>query len=249
MEERINQILKHIKKSGEAKLPELCEMFPGVSSMTLRRDLEKLENMGEIIRIRGGAKSVEFISRLREEQYSRRTAKNIDKKRELARKAYPLIMQDSTIFLDSGTTAKMLADMITYEKLFIITAAPNIAMTCAVNPNASIFMTGGLLNSSNLSLSGTGAVKFLDNINIDIAFMAASGFSGSFDCGNYDECQLKKHVVSTAEKIVLLMDSTKVGRRMPFKFAELSDVNYIATDSSISPDFVAEAEKYDVVFL
>ena len=249
MEERIDQILKYIKKNGEAKLPELCDMFSSVSSMTLRRDLEKLENMGEIIRIRGGAKSVEHISRLREEQYSKRATENIDAKKSIAQKAHSLIKQDSTIFLDSGTTTKMLADLLADERLFIVTAAPNIALICATNPNASIYMTGGILNNSNLSLSGVNAVNFLDNINIDIAFMTASGFSGSFDCGDFDECQLKKRVISKASKTVLLMDNSKVGRRMPFTFANLDDVNCIITEGIAVPEIVEAAEEYNIEVL
>jgi DeoR/GlpR family transcriptional regulator of sugar metabolism len=109
-----------------------------------------------------------------------------------------------------------------------------------------VYVTGGLLNNSNLSLSGLNAENFLDNINIDTAFMAASGFSGSFDCGNFDECRLKKQVISRAAKTVLLMDSSKVGRRMPFTFAELADIDCVVTDGNVSPEFIGAAEKHDV---
>lgn len=245
MKERVAQIQKHIKKNGETTLVELGELFPGVSSMTLRRDIERLENMGEVVRTKGGAKSVEYISRLKEELYSKRATENVEEKNIIAQKALGLIKEGSAIFLDSGTTLAALARIITDKKLFVITASPDIAVECSKNPGASVYMTGGYLNRDNLSLSGINALSFLDSINIDAAFMAASGFSlkNSFTCGNYDECRMKKKAVAKASKVVMLMDGSKIGRNLPFTFARLADVHCVVTDGKASEEFINEAVK------
>jgi len=238
MNERQEKIKTIIGESGEAKLCELEELFPDVSSMTLRRDLEKLETLGEIVRTRSGAKSIAFLTRLSEAQFSERESENIAEKNFIATTAYQYVRQESSIFLDTGTTVTGLARLLGKDKLFIITTAPNIALECAKNPDNTVFMTGGQLSSGNLSLSGVNALSFLEHINIDVAFMASSGFTfnNGFTCGNFDECQIKKRVIEKAAKVMMLMDSSKFGRGMPFTFASLSDIDLLVTDAGIAKE-------------
>ena len=248
MQERISKIKKYIEENGKVTLSELEVMFPNISSMTLRRDLEKLEQLGDVVRTRGGAKSIIHLSRIKEELYSTRASESILEKNTIAKKALSLIQEGRSIFLDSGTTTMYLSQLITNQKLFISTSAPNIALECVKNPNASVYIIGGNLNRDNLSLSGVNALDFFKNINIDIAFMAASGFTGQngFTCGNYNECEIKRHVVSKASKVVMLMDSSKIGKSMPFSFAKFSDIDVIISDEKASDEFLNEAKKYKV---
>ena len=236
MNERQMKIQSIIGGNGEAKLSELEELFPDVSSMTLRRDLEKLEALGEIVRTRSGAKSIAYLTRLSEAQFSERESENISEKNYIAQNAYQYVKQDSSIFLDTGTTVTGLSRLLGNDKLFIITTAPNIALECAKNTDNTVFLTGGQLSSGNLSLSGVNALSFLEHINIDVAFMASSGFtfSNGFTCGNFDECQIKKRVIEKAAKVYMLMDSSKFGRGMPFTFATLPDIDLLVTDANIS---------------
>ena len=238
MNERQEKIKAIISENGEVKLSELESLFPDVSSMTLRRDLEKLEVQGEIVRTRSGAKSIAYLTRLSEAQFSERESENIAEKNYIAHAAYQYIKQDSSIFLDTGTTVSSLSRLLGNDKLFIITTAPNIALECAKNPDNTVFMTGGQLSSGNLSLSGVNALSFLEHINIDVAFMASSGFTftNGFTCGNFDECQIKKRVIEKAAKVFMLMDSSKFGRGMPFTFANLSDIDLLVTDGNVSKD-------------
>ena len=238
MNERQERIKALISENGEVKLSELEGLFPDVSSMTLRRDLEKLEVQGEIVRTRSGAKSIAYLTRLSEAQFSERESENIAEKSYIAQVAYQYVKQDSSIFLDTGTTVSGLSRLLGNDKLFIITTAPNIALECAKNPDNTVFMTGGQLSSGNLSLSGVNALSFLEHINIDVAFMASSGFTfnNGFTCANYDECQIKKRVISKAAKVYMLMDSSKFGRGMPFTFAGLSDIDLLVTDGNISKE-------------
>jgi len=249
MNERQENIKRIISDNGEAKLSELEELFPDVSSMTLRRDLEKLETLGEIVRTRSGAKSIAYLTRLSEAQFSERESENIAEKNSIASSAYQYIRQESSIFLDTGTTVTGLARLLKSDKLFIITTAPNIALECAKNPDNSVFMTGGQLSSGNLSLSGVNALSFLEHINIDVAFMASSGFtfSNGFTCGSFDECQIKKRVIEKAAKVIMLMDSSKFGRGMPFTFAGLSDIDLLVSDKKVGQEDLKRLRKSGVV--
>jgi len=245
MNERQQKIQTIISDNGEAKLSELERLFPDISTMTLRRDLEKLERLGEIVRTRSGAKSIAYLSRLKEAQYSERESESILEKRAIAQKAYRFVTQGSSIFLDAGTTVTALSKLLISDKLFVITTAPNIALECAKNTGITVFMTGGQLSSVNLSLSGVNALSFLDHINVDIAFMAASGFTwgSGFTCGNFDECQMKKRVIEKAAKVIMMMDSTKFGRSLPFTFTAAHDIDLLITDDRINSETLDEMQE------
>jgi len=251
MNERQQKIQRIISDNGEAKLSELERLFPDISTMTLRRDLEKLETLGEIVRTRSGAKSIAYLSRLNEAQYSEREQENKAEKSFIAHAAYQYVPHGSSIFLDTGTTVTRLSKLLTKGKLFIITTAPNIALECAKNHDNTVFMTGGQLSAGNLSLSGINALSFLDNINIDVAFMAASGFtfSNGFTCGNFDECQIKKRVIEKSTKAIMLMDSSKLGRNHPFTFAALPDIDLLITDGNIAREDLAELKESGVAVI
>lgn len=248
MTRRIEQIRLYIEQHNEVKLVELEKMFPDISSMTLRRDLERLEKLGDVVRTRGGAKSISHLSRIKEDLYSTRKFENVEEKSIVARKAADLLPEDRSVYLDCGTTIMYLSQFIAEQKLFITTSAPNIALECIKNPNANVFLVGGNLNKDNLSLSGVNAIDFIKNINIDIAFMATSGFcpKNGFTCGNYDEGEVKKHIIEKAAKVYMLMDSSKVGNNLPFTFANIEDVDILITDNQLSDEIVNEFKKNDI---
>ena len=78
-------------------------------------------------------------------------------------------------------------------------------------------IVGGMLNRNSLSVSGSQTISFIEGINIDMAFVVPSGASpkGGLTCGNNIECELKKLVVKKAAKVVALMDSSKIDKRLP----------------------------------
>ena len=251
MEIRMAEISKYIKLHKNVKLAELEALFPGISAMTLRRDLSKLEALGEIVRTHGGARSVDDISRIKEELYTQRALENTDRKSAIAEKAVAIPRTGQTIFLDTGTTIAALAELLTDEKLLVITPAPNIAIECAKKPHVTVFVTGGFLNNDNLSLSGEWDSAFMADVNIDIAYMASSAYSLSsgFTCGSYNESVIKKDIISKATKVVMLMDNTKLDKSMPFTFARLRDIDVFVTDNILPEELSSEFIKNEVEVL
>ncbi|MFW6279245.1 MAG: DeoR/GlpR family DNA-binding transcription regulator [Bacillota bacterium] len=240
-DERREIINKTIQKKGEVKIKELQEMFPDISTMTIRRDLDYLEEEGAIVRIWGGAKSVDYITESREEDYSSRKTENIEAKIKIARKAVDLIEKRRSIFLDSGTTLMCLAEIIPDKDFSILTSGPNIGLELANKNKPSITIIGGQLNKNNISLSGANSLKFIENINVDIAFMATSGFSlaSGFTSGNNNECELKGNIIGKARKVIMLMDLSKLDKDMPFTFAGLEDIDVLVTENEL-PDYLKE---------
>ena len=107
-------------------------------------------------------------------------------------------------------------------------------------------MLGGQLNSNTLSCSGPQAERMLEEINIDIAVMATSGYStsSSFTSGRLSEAELKKQVIKKAAFTIMLLDHGKLQRRHPFTFATLKDIDILIGDAGLPEDFkeLCEAE-------
>lgn len=248
MNDRLDKIREYIRINGEAKLSEVAGLFPEVSEMTIRRDFERLEKSGDIIRTKGGAKSIVHLAGLKEALFYKRTMENVAEKKAVALKATQLLGDGKTVFFDSGSTVMYLASLLKDEKINIVTIDPNIAVECAKSSNANIYLTGGSLNRDSLTISGMSTIKFLENVNIDIAFMGASGYTAEagFTCGSFNESQVKRYVLEHAGKIALLMDSTKAGRALPFKFGELGDIDYFVTDGNLPETIKKEIKKYEI---
>lgn len=214
-------------------LSELEERFPEVSSMTLRRDIEYFEQAGEVIKVRGGARALRFITQSLEDSFYKRAAENTDSKEKVARAAVPFIETGRSLFFDSGSTVLHMVPLLPDTRLTVSTSDPNIALELVKNEKVVVNVVGGNLSRSNLSLSGKAALDFIAETNVDMAFISPSGFS--LDCGftngNYNESLLKKAVVEKARFVVMLVLSGKFDKSMPYTFANLSDVNVLITDA------------------
>jgi DeoR/GlpR family transcriptional regulator of sugar metabolism len=248
MNSRTDEIRRYIDINGEAKVKELENMFPEISAMTIRRDLSYLEGMGYIVRTRGGAKSIRHLSKSSEVIYSLRAVTNVDAKEKIAQKAVGFVEEGHSIFIDSGTTMMYFARSIPDTGLSILTSGPNIGLELIKKGSPSVMIIGGQLNRNTLSISGPSSQLFLNDVNIDIAFMAASGFSleYGFTSGDFFECALKKEIIKKARKVILLMDTSKLNMNMTYTFASLKDIDVFICESALPDDIMMAAQKNGV---
>lgn len=232
---RILSIKRLIEERGRISLSELTRRFPEVSSMTLRRDLQALETEGILIRVRGGAVSVKELNKNVEDMYAQRAISNTELKKEIAVKAIEYAERGHSIFIDSGSTTLFFAKELPDLNYYVTTNGINIAFELSRKAMPVVNMIGGVISKNNLSASGSLSQLFLDNVNVDIAFMACSGFTPEhgFMCGHMNENEFKANVIKKARKKVMLMDTTKVNRSMPFTFSTLNDIDVLITDSSL----------------
>ncbi len=232
---RREKILELLREQDTVMLRDLEKQFPDVSSMTLRRDLEFFEKIGEAVRIRGGARHIKSLG-TQEDLYALRAVKNPAAKEHIAKIAVEFVETGRSIFMDSGSTGMSFARALPDMNLSILTGAPNVAMEVSKRYKPSVTMIGGLINRNTLSASGTQSIQFIQNLNFDIAFLVASAFSPDigFTCGNADECELKRVITSKARRTIMMVDSSKFGKTMPYTFASLDDVDVLITD--VRPD-------------
>lgn len=238
MNERRILIQDYIQRKQEVTLNELKELVPDVSEMTLRRDIKALEQEGSIIRIHGGAKSINSINMLVEDVFSKRSGVNNDKKQEIGDKAAEYIVSENSIYLDSGSTTMALAQRMPDKRVLISTSGINIALELLRLQNSTINIIGGEFDKNCISMAGPQAVKNIWNLNIDTAFIGVSGFSKEcgFSCGSAYHCEIKNLVLKKAKRRIVLMDSTKVGKALPYTFAWPEDIDLVITDSNLPDD-------------
>lgn len=238
MNERRILIQDYIQRKQEVTLNELKELVPDVSEMTLRRDIKALEQEGSIIRIHGGAKSINSINMLVEDVFSKRSGANNDKKQEIGDKAAEYVVSENSIYLDSGSTTMALAQRMPDKRVLISTSGINIALELLRLQNSTINIIGGEFDKNCISMAGPQAVKNIWNLNIDTAFIGVSGFSKEcgFSCGSAYHCEIKNLVLKKAKRRIVLMDSTKVGKALPYTFAWPEDIDLVITDSNLPDD-------------
>ncbi len=224
-----------LNAKGEVFLKDLETAFPGCSTMTLRRDLKFFEEEGLVKRTRGGAVALSRLSMAAEDIYSRRALENTDAKALIAKKAAGYVESGRSLFVDSGTTMMMFAKQIPDDFVSLLTSGPNIALELIKKAKPTVMLIGGQLSRNTISVSGVNASAFLSGVNIDTAFMAASGFSlqNGFTSGTYSECALKQDVLKRASKVIMLMDSTKAGKSLPYTFGTLSDIDVLVSDGEL----------------
>ena len=247
-QKRRELLQKHLHSRPFTSYTELQQLFPEVSGMTLRRDIDYFESIGEVIKVRSGARSMKYITTSFEQPFSHRASQNIRSKRRIARFAASLIESGRSVFIDSGTTALELASFLPDERLNVTTTSPSVALSLIDHRKCMVHLVGGLLHPESLSVSGLSAISYINDINIDIAVLTPSGFSlkDGFTCGNYGECELKRLIVSKARHVVMLADIGKLDRSLPYTFCELEKVHDLIVDAPLPDDFTETAAQKDI---
>lgn len=236
-QEKIDRLIQENKVATIKELQELC---PEVSLMTIHRDLDTLESLGHIIKIRGGARA---INQSEDPVFEIRERENLAAKAQIAQKAVEMIRPGSSVFMDAGTSNLFIAKALPDIHLSVVTTGPNIALELRHLTKPSINLCCGNLNRDNLAVSGHNTMEMLEKINIDLAFIGVSGCSieSGFTCGNEGDMMVKQLVIKKARTSAVLCDASKISLLMPFTFAKFEDIDYIISDGSLPEDFVRAA--------
>ncbi len=245
---RRQSINDYIQANGKATYEELMKLYPDVSCMTLRRDLEILEKDGQVVRVRGGARSVNSLSGATDDKYAINAAANVVAKTNVAEKTLAFIEPDHSIYFDAGSTIMLIAGMLDNSFYSITTPAPNLAIELLKKTKVDVNLLGGRLNRDTLAVSGIQAIEQIHGINIDTAIIATSGFSVDygFTSGEYDDAQLKKGVIKRARKVIVAMDTSKLGKTLQYTFANIEDIDVLVLDKEPDEEIIKACNRNGV---
>jgi len=229
MNERQNEILKLLSKAGTISVNELSERLK-VSGVTIRQDLNLLEEEGFVKRVHGGVvlKNTDDISR--------RLTINYEQKLKIAQKAATFVESGDAILIESGSTNTILAKVLSKpENLTVITLNVVIAREFRKNENGNIILLGGNYQKESESLIGPLTKICLEYVNFKKAFIGVDGYSikAGFTSKDMMRAEVSSEIVKKAETVFVLTDSSKFGRRELVMLFDINQVDYVITDNGI----------------
>ena len=234
-----------VRESGIARVEDLRRELK-VSVATVRRDLEVLEEEGLVRRVHGGAVSME--SRLEEAVFDDKTNQFSREKRAIAEKAYKLIGQEESLFLDGGSTTLCLARLLKERNdLTVVTNSLRAAAELA-DSGPRVILTGGELRRISQTMVGPLTSAVLGQVRVDKAFMGTMGFciKNGLTTTDPNEAFVKSLVADQATQVVLLADSSKAEK---VSFARVSDwdrVDLLISDAKLPAVFSKSLSKLGV---
>lgn len=240
------KILNLIREDGHAKVQELSRIFK-VTDVTIRQDLEVLEEMGYIQREYGGAFLKDVGSFAKTGQLFNQT--NIEEKRSIAQKAISFINEGDSIILDSGSTTTEIAKLlVNFKNLTVITNALNIALILGENHGINLIVTGGEFKAPTLSLTGNMAADSFNNIHVNKLFLATAGISSDMQLTypSLSDLIVKSAMIESADNVFLVADSTKIGVSAFASLGSISLVQTVITDNNIRAEVIKKIRERNV---
>jgi DeoR family transcriptional regulator of aga operon len=234
--ERRAKIIALLEKQGQVKVYELKKIFK-VSEVTIRNDLDKLEEKQLLVRTRGGGIQTQRVRF--DYQFNKETTHFLKEKQAIAKEAAKLVNEKDTIILDSGTTTLEIARNLTHLKdLTIITNGIFIAYELSQYPNIKIIMLGGSLSQSSLSLSGPIAAENLKDLYCDKLFLGVNGIDTNYGLftTHIEDAYLNKIMINMAKEVIVATDSSKFLKRSFAIIAPITSADILITDSNIPKD-------------
>ncbi|GAA3763461.1 DeoR family fructose operon transcriptional repressor [Spinactinospora alkalitolerans] len=233
-EERQRLILERARREGRVDVAQLASEFE-VTYETIRRDLTALERHGVLRRVHGGAIPVERLGF--EPTLTVRDSVMTEEKERIAKAALAELPDEGAILLDAGSTTGRLAEQLpTDRELTVVTNSVSIALTLTPRTNINLMLLGGRLRTRTQATVDGWALQALEETFVDVAFMATNGVSAERGLTTPDtaEAMVKRAMIRSARRAVLLADHTKVGNDHFTRFATVDDVDCIITDTGLA---------------
>lgn len=238
--ERHQQILAAARAEGRVDVNDLARTL-AVTPETVRRDLTVLERHGLLRRVHGGAIPVERLGF--EPGVAERESHLAAEKERIAKLALDQLPDGGSVVLDAGTTTLRLAELMpTDREISVVTHSLPIAMLLASRPNVSLHLLGGTVRGRTLAAVGDWTLRALEDIYADVAFIGTNGLTVSQGLTTPDltEANVKRALVRSARRTVVLADHTKVGRSDFVRVAPIEAVDVLITDSGIDRELIEE---------
>ncbi len=250
-EKRAKEILRLLLDHGKTSVEELSEHF-STSAASIRRDLVRLEQGGLVHRTHGGAMLAGQIYEpfrfdasfpIRETRFAR-------EKQRIAVAAASLVAENETIGFSAGTTTTLVARALRNRTgLRVITNAVNIGMELSANKGLETTLTGGCVRwPGAYSMIGPMALESLNIVVMDKVFLGACGVDPKHGATTIEaeEAAVFRAMSHRARKVIVVADSSKVGRTSPAVICSTADIDLLITDDGISKDMIKAFQRADV---
>ncbi|WP_313638627.1 DeoR/GlpR family DNA-binding transcription regulator [Paenibacillus sp. FSL K6-0276] len=243
--DRYEKIVELVNERGSIRVSELSTLCQ-VTEETIRRDLDRLEKAGRLIRSHGGA--VSLRDRQPETPYAEREIMNAAEKQRIAREAVMMIQPGDRILLDASTTAWYMASHLPDMPLTVLTNSTRVAAELSGKERIDVISTGGQLSRRSMSFVGHLAERSLELYHVDKMFFSCKGFHFERGASESNELQamVKRKMLSIAEQTILLCDSSKFGIQAFTHVASPSEIDVLITDYSPAEEQLKQLQELNI---
>jgi DeoR/GlpR family transcriptional regulator of sugar metabolism len=242
-EERRERIIEALRQNDAVTVADLSEWL-NVSDVTIRKDLQHLEDQGYLTRVRGGAV---FSGRGQLElRFAARQQICLEEKRRIALRAVEYVRPGATIYLDASSTVYQMARLLrNLSDLTVVTTGLYAALELSFAPDVTTIVVGGILRRQSSSVVDLLSPEVLRRLHVDIAFLSCRGFTVEHGMMESDlrEAQLKRGMALTAQQVVALADHTKMGDVFIASSLLPEEIDVLLTDSGLSPEHQTAIEE------
>ncbi|MCL9782454.1 DeoR/GlpR family DNA-binding transcription regulator [Vibrio sp. S4M6] len=240
-EERLISMQTWLKKAKKITLTDICQRFE-ISRDSARRDLVKLTQLPGIERIRGGAICVSVTGGA--VAYSDKPISQA--KQEIAQAAASLVSPDDYLIIDTGTTLTAMASYLS-EPATVITNSVDILSQLSQVKMTAIHLIGGRFNDFHRAMLGSTAIAQLSQYHVNKAFIGVCAISShGVSTTSEEEAAVKKAMISQAQKVILVCESSKFGQQHVFKVCDLEKIDVIVTNQAPSASLCDLIRTHDI---
>ena len=228
-QERKKKILAALDNAESLSVFELAEILEA-SPATIRRDLGDIAEEGLLMRTHGGAMKMENPALT---GFSEKSGVNSPTKEQIAEKAASYVLDGDIIFLDCGSTVFQMCRFLKKKSIRVITNSLPILAELIEIPSIQINLIGGELNKARKAIHGDKAVQHINGYHAHKAFIGVDGLSAEngLTAHSEHESTITTAFIRNAGQVMLLCDASKIGKDSYVKFAELSAIHTLITDS------------------
>ena len=249
-ESRQSKMLEMIRSQNGITISELKTVF-GVSAVTIRKDLDDMEKDGLIVRTFGGAMPSQSSDPL--ESFNVRSRLCREEKRQIGLIAAGLIHPMESVIIDAGSTTQEIVRHLHHSgPLTLITPAINVALEACNFQNVTVIVPGGgVLDRFTLSLEGASAEESFSRLHADKVFVGVRGVDVTHGLTDTDtrRIRLKQIMIEVSRQVIVVADSSKIGKPSLFDVAPIQAVHTIITDSGIDSEMAARFKEMGVEIL
>ncbi len=202
----------------------------GVSAVTVRADLARLEALGLVLRSRGGA-SPAFHPEILKRQKHRSEVKH-----RIARRAAAFVTDGDAIMIEAGTTTALIARyLIGRRDVRIVTNSALVIPYARANPGVQLTVIGGSFRPETEAFVGPVALAQLESFHVRLAFVGTDGFTVEQGLSSYfpEAAAVLKRMVEKADKTILVADSSKWGKTGFVTITPIGSVDTLVTDTDL----------------
>jgi len=232
--DRRHRILARVAAEQTIHVAELAREL-GVSEMTIRRDIRRLERDGFVRQTYGGATA--HITRSFDVAFNARALQHSREKRLIGMRTTELMDGARVVFLGIGTTAEQFARYLPHHsEMTIVTASLPIASLLGTRPVRTVAIGGSVLRDE-LSCNGPAAIRALERYRFDLAVIGAAGLSARWGITELtdEEAEIQRTAIDRSDRLILMADGSKIGSATNAVVAGAERIDTLITDASASP--------------